>query len=41
MSAMPRIVEVRQNILKRNDELAHQLRQRFQAAGVFVVSLGK
>src|SRR5580704_18578614 len=35
----PRIVHVRQNILKRNDELAHALRQRFQAAGVFVVSL--
>jgi hydrogenase nickel incorporation protein HypB len=35
----PRIVHVRQNILKRNDELAHHLRQRFQAAGVFVVSL--
>ena len=35
----PRIVHVRQNILKRNDELAHQLRERFQAAGVFVVSL--
>src|SRR5580700_7351125 len=35
----PRIVHVRQNILKRNDELARQLRQRFQAAGVFVVSL--
>jgi hydrogenase nickel incorporation protein HypB len=39
MSSMPRIVEVRQNILKRNDELARELRQRFQAAGVFVVSL--
>ncbi len=39
MSAQPRIVHVRQNILKRNDELAHQLRQRFRAAGVFVVSL--
>jgi len=35
----PRIVEVRRNILKRNDELAHDLRQRFQSAGVFVVSL--
>jgi hydrogenase nickel incorporation protein HypB len=39
MSAQPRIVHVRQNILKRNDELAHQLRQRFGTAGVFVVSL--
>jgi hydrogenase nickel incorporation protein HypB len=37
--SQPRIVEVRQNILKRNDELARELRQRFQAAGVFVVSL--
>jgi hydrogenase nickel incorporation protein HypB len=35
----PRIVEVRHNILKRNDELAHDLRRRFHAAGVFVVSL--
>lgn len=34
-----RIVEVRQNILKKNDLLAHELRDRFQAAGVFVVSL--
>jgi hydrogenase nickel incorporation protein HypB len=35
----PRIVEVRLNILKRNDELAHELRKRFQAAGVYVISL--
>jgi hydrogenase nickel incorporation protein HypB len=35
----PRIVEVRRNILKRNDEIAHSLRQRFHDAGVFVVSL--
>lgn len=39
MSAPPRIVEVRQNILKRNDELARELRRRFQDAGLFVVSL--
>ena len=39
MTATPRIVQVRQNILKRNDELARELRQRFQAAGVFVISL--
>jgi hydrogenase nickel incorporation protein HypB len=39
MSAEPRIVHVRQNILKRNDELARELRSRFKAAGVFVVSL--
>src|SRR5262245_17901811 len=35
----PRIVEVRKNILKKNDELAAGLRHRFQRAGVFVVSL--
>jgi hydrogenase nickel incorporation protein HypB len=39
MSAHPRIVEVRQNILKHNDEVARMLRKRFQEAGVFVVSL--
>ena len=39
MTGTPRIVEVRRNILKRNDELAHALRERFQQAGVFVVSL--
>jgi hydrogenase nickel incorporation protein HypB len=36
---MPRIVEVRKNILKHNDEVARALRERFQSAGVFVVSL--
>lgn len=35
----PRIVEVRQNLLKKNDELARALRVRFEKAGVFVVSL--
>jgi len=35
----PRIVEVRQNILKHNDQVAAALRRRFQEAGVFVVSL--
>ncbi len=35
----PRIVEVRRNILKRNDEAARALRRRFEEAGVFVVSL--
>jgi hydrogenase nickel incorporation protein HypB len=39
MMTTPRIVEVRRNILKRNDEIAHSLRQRFHDAGVFVVSL--
>lgn len=35
----PRIVEVRQNILKKNDLLAAALRARFEAAGTLVVSL--
>jgi hydrogenase nickel incorporation protein HypB len=35
----PRIVEVREGILKKNDLLARQLRERFQAAGVRAVSL--
>ncbi|MDX1982900.1 MAG: hydrogenase nickel incorporation protein HypB [Bryobacteraceae bacterium] len=39
MNSTPRIVEVRKNILKHNDEVAHALRERFQQAGVFVVSL--
>lgn len=39
MSATPRIVEVRKNVLKHNDEVAHALRRRFEDAGVFVVSL--
>ncbi len=35
----PRIVEVRKNVLKRNDEVARALRERFESAGVLVVSL--
>ncbi|MGH9464303.1 MAG: hydrogenase nickel incorporation protein HypB [Thermoanaerobaculia bacterium] len=35
----PRIVEVRQGILKKNDLLAAELRRRFREAGVFVVNL--
>jgi hydrogenase nickel incorporation protein HypB len=35
----PRIVEVRKNILKQNDEIAHALRGRFEEARVFVVNL--
>jgi hydrogenase nickel incorporation protein HypB len=35
----PRIVEVRQGVLKKNDLLARELRQRFRAAGVYVVNL--
>jgi hydrogenase nickel incorporation protein HypB len=39
MSMPPRLVQVRENVLKQNDLLARALRQRFQEAGVFVVSL--
>jgi hydrogenase nickel incorporation protein HypB len=39
MSTLPRIVEVRRNVLKHNDQIAAELRQRFQEAGVFVASL--
>ncbi|HMF56123.1 MAG TPA: hydrogenase nickel incorporation protein HypB [Pyrinomonadaceae bacterium] len=39
MSAQPRLVEVRQNVLKQNDLLARELRRRFQDAGLYVVSL--
>jgi len=39
VSTGPRIVEVRKNVLKHNDEVARGLRQRFEQAGVFVVSL--
>jgi hydrogenase nickel incorporation protein HypB len=35
----PRLVEVRKNVLKQNDLVARSLRERFRAAGVFVVSL--
>jgi hydrogenase nickel incorporation protein HypB len=35
----PRLVEVRRNVLKQNDVIAHALRERFHDAGVFVVSL--
>ncbi|HXR40412.1 MAG TPA: hydrogenase nickel incorporation protein HypB [Terracidiphilus sp.] len=36
---MTRIVELRQGILKKNDELARGLRQRYGAAGVLVLNL--
>lgn len=39
MTSQPRLVEVRQNVLKRNDLLARELRERFRAGGVYVVSL--
>lgn len=35
----PRLVEVRQNVLKQNDLLARELRERFRQSGVKVVSL--
>jgi hydrogenase nickel incorporation protein HypB len=39
MSPEPRLLEVRKNVLKQNDVVARALRERFHAAGVFVVSL--
>ena len=39
MNPQPRLVEVRQNVLKQNDIVARELRQRFRNARVFVVSL--
>ncbi len=39
MSAEPRLLEVRKNVLKQNDVLARALRERFRADGTFVVSL--
>lgn len=39
MRSEPRLLEVRQNVLKHNDVVARELRARFREAGVFVVSL--
>ena len=39
MTAQPRLVEVRKDVLKQNDLIARELRRRFGEAGVFVVSL--
>jgi hydrogenase nickel incorporation protein HypB len=39
VNTTPRLVEVRQHVLKRNDTAARALRQRFHEAGVYVVSL--
>jgi len=39
MSAEPRLLEVRKNVLKHNDVTARMLRERFRAQGIFVVSL--
>jgi hydrogenase nickel incorporation protein HypB len=38
-TTQPRLVEVRQNVLKQNDLLARELRERFRQSGVKVVSL--
>jgi hydrogenase nickel incorporation protein HypB len=38
-TAVPRLVEVRRNVLKQNDVIAGELRQRFREAGVYAVSL--
>jgi hydrogenase nickel incorporation protein HypB len=35
----PRLVQVRENVLKQNDVRARALREQFRAAGVYVVSL--
>jgi hydrogenase nickel incorporation protein HypB len=35
----PRIVDIRKDVLKKNDHLAHALRARFMSAGTVVVSL--
>lgn len=39
MIVRTRLVEVRQNVLKHNDTVARALRERFEQAGVYVVSL--
>jgi hydrogenase nickel incorporation protein HypB len=39
MSAEPRLVEVRKNVLKQNDVIARTLRERFRETGVSVISL--
>lgn len=39
MTGQPRILEIRQNVLKRNDVVARELRERFRAAGVCAISL--
>jgi len=39
MKTLPRLVEVRQRVLKQNDLVARELRQRFLEGGIYVVSL--
>jgi hydrogenase nickel incorporation protein HypB len=38
-TAVPRLVEVRRNVLRQNDVIARELRERFRQAGVYTVSL--
>jgi hydrogenase nickel incorporation protein HypB len=39
MRPQPRMVEVRERVLKENDRIARELRTRFEDAGVYVVSM--
>jgi hydrogenase nickel incorporation protein HypB len=39
MNSTPRLVEVRQHVLKNNDVIAREMRNRFHQNGTFVVSL--
>jgi hydrogenase nickel incorporation protein HypB len=39
MSTPTRLVQIRQNVLKKNDVVARALREQFHTAGVYVVSL--
>src|SRR5215470_8509424 len=39
MMSAPRLIQVRENVLKQNDQLARALRARFREAHVYVVSL--
>src|ERR1700723_987469 len=39
MNSAPRMIEVRQNVLKQNDIVARALRERFRQAGVLAISL--
>ena len=39
MNSAPRMIEVRQNVLKQNDIVARALRERFRKAGVLAISL--
>jgi hydrogenase nickel incorporation protein HypB len=39
MRPEPRLIEVRKNVLKQNDLVARELRERFRSSGLFAVSL--